>query len=340
MALSTGSKGFLAVVVVLVVVVGGLVLVLDGGGSVADDGQPVVVEIPEGTGASQVGDLLAEQGVIGSPLAFKILARFDDRADEIRPGSYELAPGASTSEILETLSAAPPAAPTFEVLVPEGLTVEQTLQRIADAEGSPFTVEQLRAAFAGVAVPAWVPVQSLPEGAEPFEGLLFPATYEFVVDADPQEILGEMVGLTEQTVAEVVPQGADPYHALTIASLIEREARLREEQPIISSVIHNRLAEPMRLQIDASVLYALGGHKDRVLYEDLEVDSPWNTYRYDGLPPTPIAAPGRSALEAAVSPAATEFLFYVVSDPETGAHVFAETAAQHQANVAAARGDG
>lgn len=338
MALSTGSKGFLVVLFVAVITVGGTLLLLGGGGSAADDGQPVVVEIPEGTGASQVGDLLAEQGVIGSSFAFKLAARFDDRSGQIRPGTYELEPGMGTSAILEVLSAAPAAAPTFQVVVPEGLTVDQTLQRIAEAEGSPFTVEQLREALAGVAVPEWVPVGSLPEGAEPFEGLLFPATYDFLVDADAMEVLGQMIGLTQDAMAAVtVPEGLDTYRVLTMASLIEREARIADEQPVISAVMHNRLSEPMRLQIDATVLYALGGHKDRVLYEDLEVESPWNTYRVDGLPPTPISGAGRSAIQAAANPSGDDYLFYVVSDPETGAHVFARTAEEHQANVAAAR---
>lgn len=338
MALSTGSKGFLIVLVVAVLTVGGTLLLLGGGGSAADDGQPVVVEIPEGTGASEVADLLADRGVIGSAFLFKVMARFDDRAGQIRPGTYELEPGASTSEILEVLSAAPPAPPTFQVVIPEGLTVEQTLQRIAEAEGSPFTVEQLREALAGVAVPSWVPVDAMPEGAEPFEGLLFPATYEFLADADPQDVLGQMVAKTEEVMASITPPAdLDTYQTLVMGSLIEREARLQDEQRVISAVMHNRLAAPMRLQIDATVLYALGGHKDRVLYEDLEVESPWNTYRVDGLPPTPISGAGQAAIAAAAEPSDDDYLYYVVSDPETGAHAFARTAEEHEANVAAAR---
>lgn len=338
MALSTGSKGFLIVLVVAIVTVGATLLLLGGGGSAADDGQPVVVEIPEGTGAGEVADLLADRGVIGSALLFKIMARFDDRAGQIRPGTYELEPGSSTSEILEVLSSAPPEPPTFTVVIPEGLTVEQTLQRIADAEGSPFTVEQLREALAGVAIPSWVPVDAMPEGAEPFEGLLFPATYEFLVDADPQDVLSQMVAKTEEVMATITPPpDLDLYETLVMGSLIEREARLPEEQRVISAVMHNRLAAPMRLQIDATVLYALGGHKERVLYEDLEVDSPWNTYRVEGLPPTPISGAGRAAIEAAANPTDDDYLYYVVSDPQTGAHAFARTAEEHEANVAAAR---
>src|SRR5690606_2441133 len=148
----------------------------------------------------------------------------------------------------------------------------------------------------------------------------------------------QMVAKTEEVMATITPPpDLDLYETLVMGSLIEREARLPEEQRVISAVMHNRLAAPMRLQIDATVLYAPGGHKERVLYEDLEVDSPWNTYRVEGLPPTPISGAGRAAIEAAANPTDDDYLYYVVSDPQTGAHAFARTAEEHEANVAAAR---
>jgi UPF0755 protein len=223
----------------------------------------------------------------------------------------------------------------FTATIPEGLTVDQTLQRLADAEGSPFSVEELRAALPSVPLPAWVSVDRLPAGAQPYEGLLFPSTYEFRADAGPVAALTRLVEQTDAVMSEITPPAnLDLYQTLTMASLVEREARIKDEQPLVSAVMHNRLAEPMRLQIDATVLYALGGHKDRVLEEDLQIDSPWNTYRYEGLPPTPISGAGEAAIRAAAAPAQEDFLYYVVSNPDTGAHAFAATIEEHNANVA------
>jgi UPF0755 protein len=275
----------------------------------------------------------AEDGVIRSALAFKLAARGDDRANRIRPGTYRLERGMSSEDILGILSEAPPAAEVFRVTIPEGLTTDQTLERLAEA--GPYTEEELRVALEGVALPAWVPVDTLPEDADVFEGLLFPDTYEFVVDTEPAEVLATLVAQTENIISQVtLPDGFDAYEVLIMASLIERETRVREEQPIVASVLHNRLARPMRLQIDATVQYARGEHTDRVTFDDLEVASLWNTYTNDGLPPTPISGSGRAAILAAEDPEDTNFVFYVVNDLENGTHAFAETLDEHNRNVA------
>ena len=198
------------------------------------------------------------------------------------------------------------------------------------SEHSPFTVEELEAALDGVALPDWVPLEELPGAAEPFEGLLFPDTYDFPLDIDPQSLLSRLVLQTERVMEGIQPPpNLSRYQVLVMASLVEREARLREEQPRIAAVMHNRLARDMALQIDATVLYALGEHKDRVLYSDLEIDSPWNTYRSKGLPPTPISGAGRAAIEAAAKPAQEDYLYYVVVDPQTGRHGFSRTLEEH-----------
>jgi UPF0755 protein len=332
---SRSSKAFLVVLVLLAVAVGAGLAFLNtgGGGNDFAEGEPVVFEVPEGVGASTVADLLEEEGIIRSAFAFKLAARGDERSNKIRPGVYELERGMSSDEILARLSEAPPAAETFRVTIPEGLTVDQTLARIADA--GPYTVEELERALDGVALPEWVPLAELPEDAVEFEGLLFPDTYEFVVTADPQEVLGKLMAQTEAVLDQVdLPEGYTKYDILIIASLIERETRVREEQPVVSSVIHNRLERPMRLELDATIQYARGEHTERVLFSDLEVQSLWNTYRNDGLPPTPIANAGRTALVAAAEPDDTDYLFYVVNDLATGAHAFAETLDEHNRNVA------
>lgn len=342
MGLSRGSKGFLVVLVLL-------------GGAGAWGWQqlrgpdpattpPVTVEIAEGDGVRDVAATLADAGVIQSSLGFQARARFDDRAASIRPGTYQLQPGADVDQILGAIAPSAPSeadVPAFTVTVPEGLNVQQTLERVAEAEGSPYTYDQLLAALPQVAVPEWVPVGAIPspqpyEGLTPYEALLFPDTYEFRSDEAPEEILARMVERTSEILDEVPPSATlDRYQTLVTASLIEREARLPEERPVISSVIANRLGDEQALQIDATVLYATAqvGNTE-VLSADTEASSPWNTYDVPGLPPTAISGAGRSAIEAAAAPADTPFRYYVVSDPETGAHAFAETFSQHEQNVA------
>ena len=332
MALSTGSKVFS---LLMLSIMGGVLFVLVQAGSEGapqEEGAPVTVEIPEGAAAEQVGDILTEAGVVDNALSFQVKVRTDPRAANIQPGTYELREGMTNDEILDRLTETNEIA-VFTVTIPEGLTVAQTLERIADAEGSPFSVRQLRRSLAGVALPEWVP-EDLPDDAEPFEGLLAPNTYEFRTDVGAQHMLNRLVAETVDNLEALDLPERGHYDTLTIASLIEREVRVADEQRTVSSVIANRLDAGQALQLDATVLYAKGEAGTRVLTDDTSVDSAWNTYENTGLPPTPIAAPGQSALEAAANPADTDFVFYVVCDFDTGEHAFARTLEQHNRNVA------
>ncbi len=338
MTLSRSSKVFAVVLLVLLLAAAAGVwwLLQDARTTVGgSDGDPVTVTIPEQTSTAEIADILVDEEVIGSAFAFRVAARFDARAGNLQAGEHELREGMGPREAIAALQDDPRPS-TYRVTIPEGLTVEQTLDRLSD--GTHHDTEDFVVALEDLEVPDVVPVDDLPEGAQPFEGLLWPDTYEVFDDEEAAEILRRLVRTAESRLAEVEPvEGFDPYETLIIASLVEREARLEEERPLIASVIHNRLEEPMRLQIDATVQYARGEHTERVLFEDLEVDSDWNTYERDGLPPTPIAAPGNASLRAAAAPEDTDHLFYVVDDLETGSHAFAETLEEHRQNVAAYR---
>jgi UPF0755 protein len=340
MGRSVGLRVFLVVLALLAVVTGAGLWLLwappEPASPAGPAGQAVTVVVPEGVSISKIGDILERQRLVRSSLAFRVLARLEGRS--IQAGTYQVEPGSDLSAVLDVFTAGPTPGPTFTVTIPEGLTVEQTLERIAGAEGSPFTADQLREALADVEVPAWVPVTDLPAHAQRLEGLLFPNTYEFRLDASPQEVLSRLVSQTDHVLRATAIQdsGLSPYEVLILASLVEREARLPEERPRISAVIHNRLAEGLRLQIDATVLYALGEQKDRVLDADLEVDSLWNTYRNAGLPPTPIAGMGEASIRAAAQPSGEDSLYYVV-DPQTGRHRFSRTYAEHQQAIAEIR---
>lgn len=307
---------------------------------------PVAVTIPEGTGAREVARILQENGIVSSASAFTLSAAADGRSGQIQPGTYQLDSTMSTEEILDILTAAPESAPSYTVTIPEGLTVDQTLQRIADAEGSPFTVEQLREGLALVALPAWIPAdRELPDGAEAFEGLLWPETYEFAADQTAEAVLTRLIAQTDIVVTEVgmaTRNGLSVYETLVLASLVEREARLAEEHPVISSVIHNRLEDGIELQIDATVIYGIevetGERPEGLFIADYEFVSPWSTYTNAGLPPTPISGVGRSAMEGAAAPQDTPFYYYVVEDEATGRHRFSETLDQHNEAINEIRG--
>lgn len=211
------------------------------------------------------------------------------------------------------------------VTVLEGLTVEQTVATLA-AQTDHTAAEYRTALRDGSVTSALHPGDAA--DLRSWEGLLFPDTYQIADREGPAEILQLLADTTEARVAAVdwswlQGRGLTPYQGLVIASLIEREAGIDADRPLISSVIHNRLEIGMRLQIDATVVYALGGYPDGGLtFDDLEVDSPYNTYRIDGLPPTPISGARLASLRAAAAPADTDYFFYVLASRD-GSHAFA-----------------
>jgi UPF0755 protein len=217
-------------------------------------------------------------------------------------------------------------AAVFRVTVVEGLTLAGTVESLA--EQTSFAVEEFETALLDGTVTSDLLVAD-PQKLRDWEGLLFPDTYELTARMQPDDILQRLADTAESRVNSIdwsylTGRGLTVYDGIVIASMIEREAAVAEDRPLISSVIHNRLEIGMLLQIDATVVYALGNYPEGGLtLTDLQVDSPYNTYVSTGLPPTPIAGPGMASLAAAASPAATEFLFYVLAG-EDGSHAFAE----------------
>ncbi len=341
MAPASGSRLVLIILTVaLVGVAAGLVTVswaMSGG---SGGGEPVTIEVTRGASASAVAGELDERGVIRSALAFRLKAQSRGLDRELRAGIYQLETGMSVDETIDKLLAGPTQPLAIRFTIPEGLTVAETLKRLADQ--TPYTVEDYRAVLDArlIDLPDWVP-NPLPAARQPYEGLLFPETYEERPGAPPQAILQRMVdqlekvvsSLPDEVVAAAVARGHDRYEALIIASLVEEEAKIPEERRTIAGVIYNRLSAGRSLEIDASVIYALGAHTNRVTNQDLQVNSPYNLYRRPGLPPTPIAAPGVASIHAAFQPAAHDFLYYVKTD-EAGHHAFSRTFEEHKRNKA------
>ncbi len=308
-------------------------------------GQEVVLTVPLGSTAADIGTLLQSAGLITDGGTFERTVRIQGVAEQLKAGSYTMVGGMSTNAIVSQLIAGPPAPDTFRLTVIEGLRIEEMIESLA--EQTDYTFDELAAPLLDGTVTSPFLPEELPPDVPPltaWEGLLFPATYDFVEDATPAEIVGRLASELNTRMAAVdwsalEEKGFTQYEGLIIASLIEKEAKLDEDRPLISSVIHNRLDEGQLLQIDATVIYALGENPGRVLLSDLEVDSPWNTYRVSGLPPTPIGGVRDLSLEAAADPADTDFFYYVLVD-ENGKHGFSETVEEHNEKVAQAREDG
>lgn len=304
-----------------------------------EPGQPVTVEIPAGSTGQDIGAILVAQGVVRSALEFEVAVRNVEAAQRLQAGTYELTTLMDPADVVAELVTGPTVS-AYRVTIIEGLRINEVLQRLDEA--TPHEYADFEAALLNGSVTT--SLREMPDDVtlRDWEGLLFPDTYEFSQGAEPEAILQRMASTMEQRVDSIdwsnwEELGYTPYEGIIVASLIETEVRVEDERPIVSSVIHNRLEQGMALEIDATVLYALGTRD--VSEFNNEVDSPYNTYVHPGLPPTPIAVPGNASLEAAAAPGDTPYFYYVLADEE-GNHAFAETLEEHNANVAQAREDG
>ncbi len=304
-----------------------------------EPGLEVTVDVPSGSTAKEIGAVLAANGVVKSAIEFEVAVRNAEAASDLKAGVYRLTTLMDPAEVVAVLVVGP-VADVYRLTVIEGLRTDEILASISQTTGIAFE-ELEEALLSGNVTTSLTEIPEDPVLAD-WEGLLFPDTYEFSFSADATSILQRMASTMEQRVnsidwSVVEAAGLTPYDGLIIASLIETEVLLDIERPTVASVIHNRLGLGMKLDIDATVLYALGTRD--IAEFDRQFESPYNTYLVAGLPPTPIASPGKASLEAAANPESTEFLFYVLSDLE-GHHAFGVTLDEHNANVAQARADG
>ncbi len=290
-------------------------------------GQTRTVVISSGESTWQIGQRLAGAGVVRSAWAFVAAARLRGATSRLRHGEYALSPAQSALQIVDVLTRGETV--LHRVTVPEGYTVRQVADLLAEA-GLADRERFLDLALRGGRRLARATLEDLP--IDSLEGYLFPDTYLLTRELDEAAILGRLLDRFDAAVgpdirAAARARGLTLHQLLTVASMVEREARVPEERPVIAGVIYNRLRQGMRLEIDATVLYALGHHKTVVTAADLDVDSPYNTYRHDGLPPGPIANPGLPSIVAAAGPAEVPYLYYVLK-PD-GRHHFSRTLREH-----------
>lgn len=330
------------------------------------------VQVAPGASLKAISLQLAEQGAVSSAYIFRTGADYEGKSRDLKFGSYLVAPKASMAEIVDTVTAGGPSTCGTEVIFRVGVRANTLVLRDINPENGQYEERvrhdpetgpapdaivsaadqpgaRLRIALAE-GVTSWQVVEGLKQatfmtgevGDVPPEGSLAPDTYEVDKGADRAELLAEMGRRQAAILAEEWekrPFGLpyeSPEEALIMASIVEKETGIAEERPVVASVFVNRLESGMRLETDPTVIYGVTGGEgvlDRGLRRsELDRETPYNTYRIDGLPPTPIANPGRAAINAALNPAQTDYVFFVADG--TGGHAFATTLAEHNANVA------
>ncbi len=289
----------------------------------------VEVIINPGDSGETIAETLYQAGVIASTKAFRLAAyaRPDD-ANSITPGYYVLPKQMKADYALDALLDSEYKR-EISITIPEGSSVKAILDKIAKVTGASLTDVQAAAANTeAIGLPA--------EANGSLEGWLFPSTYKFNPGVAPTDVLVKMIKTTTQTLEDKGVPRTQWLKILTIASLVEKEAKLDEDRPLIAGVIYNRLKAAQPLELDSTVKYAVGNAGDGNIFtsaDERNIDSPYNTYKHTGLPPGPIASPGEASIDAAIKPAKHNYFFFVTVNLTTGETKYAKTYAEHQKNV-------
>lgn len=307
---------------------------------VSDSQETVRFDVESGEGTSSIGARLKEEQLIENDLLFKLYLKRENKGGVIQAGEFEIPRNSNIVEIVEILSNAREL-DIVRVTLIEGYTTKQIGETLASKftsiEGAQFS----KAEFDKITRDP--DAYDFSEGVETFlskykptgnrlEGFLYPDTYEFENEITTLDLIDKLVQQFITKTASI--DKTDFYDNLILASIVERESLTNEERPKIASVFHNRLGIGMALESDATVNYATGKSTPQATYEDLRIDSPYNTYKYPGLPPTPISNPRIESLQAAVNPADTDYYFFLHEQDGTGEVHFARTLAEHNRNRA------
>lgn len=310
----------------------------------ATGASPVLFTVEPDETADSVATRLRDAGLIRSTVYFKGKMRLRGADSMLKAGKYALRTGMSVDEILDTITVttaaagAPVAGQYVQFRIQEGWRTEQVVQLLVD-KGLIKSKDEFYAALDDPSFNRFDFLASRPAGAK-LEGYLFPDTYRAPPDTPAKDLielmLQDFAGRVPASTRQELPAGFNFYQVLTIASIVEREAAVDEERPIIASVYYNRLKQqpPMSLEADPTVQYAIGTDPNwwpELRPSDLRRDSPYNTYRRPGLPPGPICNPSARSIQAAIAPAQTEYLYFVAKGD--GTHAFARTYEEHLANI-------
>ncbi len=345
------NKGKVIKIVVIVAVVVALVAIVavnlknvyDGymeeyQGTESTSGEDVTIEIPNGASTKQVASILHDAGLIKYEYAFVQRVKESEYRGKIQPGTFTLNTGMSTLEMIETICYVEPVKEVIDTLtIPEGYSIEQIAARCEEqgiCTADEFLAEVSSGNYSGVFSTEGVDASGV---KYELQGYLFPATYDIYEDTTAASLIEAMIEkfnsvYTSEYSARAAELGYTDYEILIMASIVEREAQIEEERAVIAGVIYNRLEIDMLLQMCPTVLYPLtDGMYDvsELTYDDLELDSPYNTYQNLGLPPGPICNPGQASIEAVLYPDDNEYLYYHTSDEGDGSHIFSSTYEEH-----------
>ncbi len=285
----------------------------------------ILVEVASGDTTTAIADKLEEKGVIASAQKFRLKSRLSGNDGKYKAGVYEVSPAMTAEEIMDKLISGDQE--QNRLTIPEGYTLDQVAEA-AEKAGVCTKEEFLRETQNGQFEYRFMEYAG--SGEKRLEGFLYPETYFVPKGTSAHDLVDMLLAqfdkvFTDEYYDRAAQMGLTTRDIVTVASMIQRETLVSEEGAKVASVIYNRLADGMKLQIDATVQYALGEQKSRLSYSDLEVDSPYNTYKVEGLPAGPICQPHKSAIEAALWPEETDYLFYVLKPDGSGSHNFAAT---------------
>ena len=341
-----GTSGLLIVTILFVIILAGLgygYSVYSGyqkeyAGTETKEGTDVVIEIPQGSSTKAIAQILKEHGLIKYPSAFVKRVKESEYRGVLQYGTFTLNTGMNTWQMIEIIGAHEEAAQAIgKITIPEGFSVEMIAARAAE-QGICTQEEFLQAANA-------VDYQydflaDIPADAKlnyKLQGFLFPATYDIYEGMTARDLVEDMLEAFAVTYnssmrSKAAELGYTAFEVVTRASIVEREAKVTEERPIIAGVINNRLAIDMPLQMCPTALYPVTKgmyDKGEVLIEDTQYDSPYNTYVYEGLPVGPICNPGAASISAVLNAEVHEYLYYHVDDPNVGNHIFTKDYQEH-----------
>lgn len=292
--------------------------------------ESITFKVEKGESLNGVLGRLNNKNLLRSSFFSKIYIKLNSAGGSIKPGTYDVSSDISFKELMSVLTEGKVS--EIKVTFPEGYTIDDMANKL-ETSGI-CTKDEFIKAVKEYPLPPFIKVNI--ERRYELEGFLFPDTYSFAKGTTANQIVGLMLDRFEMVMKDIQSElgitiSNDQYEKyVTIASMIEKEARDNSERANISSVIYNRLEKGMPMQIDATVLYALGKHKDVVLYKDLKVDSPYNTYKIKGLPVGPICNPGKPSLVAAIKPAKTDYIYYLLN-PKDSKHYFTNNYADFSA---------
>lgn len=327
----------------LVLILGGIAWYLwNGLQPVKKSDEAVQFTIEQGMGTTQIAQLLHEKSLIKNDLIFIGYLKWKEQGNHFQAGTYSTTPGHSIDDLIAMLNNGDVVKEEMiRFTIPEGFTVEQLADKLDKegfVEGTTFLKLANQSTNANETLATAIPKDS--EIKHALEGYLFPETYEMKKGSTEAEIITTMTNQLEQKLnsiedleAQLKKRGLTLHELLTIASLVEREVVVDSERPLVAGIIDNRLKKGQKLEIDATVQYALDQPKERLYYKDLEIESPYNTYLTKGLPPGPICNPSLASIKAALQPESSEYFFYVTKKDGSQTHLFAKTYKEHLVNI-------